>query len=213
MREILKAIQPMKNLNQFGLKSLLAFAILTLFCLCGSPLYAIEAPRDTLDNLRYVKVDAKSLKSNKTTRRKYRSVDPSGEILLSGGLGEHFNYPSYLGFVGTADLMLEKYYSIGLQTELYYGNKKFKKQRTPSIGVRGAYHFITPGNPYSRQPWDLYLGISGDIYLGAGNAPKEEVIFLPNAHGGARYRISKRWALWSELSLRNFKLGLSLRLY
>ncbi|WP_372773920.1 hypothetical protein [Mangrovibacterium sp.] len=188
------------------------FTSLSLFTFClfsGPQLFAEE----TANNKPTTEVSESAIvKYSKTPGHQLWSSDLPGAVYLSGGLGEHFNYPSVLGFNGALDFMLNDHLSAGVQSDFYYSDKNDRTVRTTSVGVRLAYHLTTPGSVRSNSHWDVYLGASGDLYFGAGGKKRDELDLLANAHLGARYRIAKRWFLWGELSARNIKLGLSLEL-
>jgi len=133
-------------------------------------------------------------------------------VFISGGLSEHFKYTSHLGFKGVIDYRFAQRFSIGAQAALYYANERLKKERTPGIGLRLAYHLLWPEEHHSQKNWDLYLGTSLDAYPGPVNKDNSEIDFLVDAFAGARFRIYKSLFLWGEVGYRAGSFGLAVKL-
>lgn len=151
---------------------------------------------------------------NRRTRTTLWSSDHYGQFYISGGLSEQFQYISFLGFRGAIDYQLNQRFSIGGQAALYYGNSQFYKQRTPLIGPRVDYHFVRPRYFRRGQELDMYLGISGDVYFGAGKvkSSSETLSVKPDAHLGLRYRVGKHLFLGSEFAYRYVYIGMTVEI-
>ncbi|RKD87715.1 hypothetical protein [Mangrovibacterium diazotrophicum] len=139
------------------------------------------------------------------------STDQYGQIYISAGLSEQFQYISFLGFRGAVDYQFSRRFSLGGQAAVYYGNSRFYKQRTPLIGIRGDYHLIRPRYFRRGQHLDVYMGVSGDVFFGAGKvkSKSETVSLKADAHLGARYQISKSLFLGAEIAYRYVYAGVT----
>jgi hypothetical protein len=116
-------------------------------------------------------------------------------------------YGSFMGFQGTFDYQIDQEFSAGLQGNIYMGNSNFKGDRTPSLGVRGSYHFLERGH-IDSDPLDLYAGLGLGADLGKGNDEASEVGAYVALHVGLRYKVGYNWLLYSEVGTRNAALGM-----
>ena len=185
----------------------LTLCLLIVLLLNTKELKASRPGNDGIAETRYDLPDLPRIKNRSTLW----SADQYGQLYISGGLSELFQYISFIGFRGSLDYQLSRRLSVGGQAALYYGNSQFKKQRTPLIGIRGDYHFVRPEYFRRHKRCDLYLGLSGDVYFGAGKAQNtpENISLKPDVHLGMRYQIARSWFLGGELGYRYGYFGLT----
>lgn len=131
---------------------------------------------------------------------------------LSGGFSTDFRNEGYLGIKGMFDYRVWPRVTLGLEAGAYADDTSFQGKRTLASGFRASYQLTSFDHAWRRKPWNLYAGISAGALFGAGDKAFKEVGTYFDIHTGARYWISKRWALIGELSSRNATLGLGLKL-
>ena len=133
------------------------------------------------------------------------------KFILSAGYSADFKYEGYLGLKATLDCMLRRNFSAGIEAGIHSGNLSFDWMRTVFTGLRGSYHLVTFGRTRSANPWSVYGGLSTGALFGAGGKVIDEVDPYIDIHAGARYLITNRWMIISELSSRSATIGLSFR--
>lgn len=133
------------------------------------------------------------------------------KFILSAGYSADLKHEGYLGLKTTLDYMLSRNFSAGIEAGIHSGNLAFDWMRTVFTGVRGSYHLVTFGRTRSANPWNVYGGLSAGALFGAGVKVIDEVDPYIDIHAGARYLITDRWMIISELSSRGATIGLSFR--
>ncbi len=134
------------------------------------------------------------------------------KFILSVGYSTDFKYEGYLGLKATLDYRLSRDFSAGIEAGIHSGNLSFDWMRTVFTGVRSSYHLVSFGRTRRANPWNVYGGLSIGALFGAGGKVIGEVDPYIDIHAGARYLITNRWMIMSELSSRSATIGLSLRL-
>ena len=130
-----------------------------------------------------------------------------GTHFFSGAFTTGMGYGSFIGLQGTFDYQIDEFFSAGLQGNLYFGNSQFKWDRTPSLGLRGSYHFLERGH-IDSAPMDLYAGLGLGADMGKNDKEAREVGAYVAVHVGFRYKVAYNWLVFSELSTRNAALGM-----
>lgn len=133
------------------------------------------------------------------------------KFILSAGYSADFKYEGYLGLKATLDYGFSRDFSAGIETGIHSGNLSFDWMRTVFTGVRGSYHLVSFGRTRKANPWSVYGGLSFGALFGAGGKVIDEVDPYIDIHAGARYLITNRWMIMSELSSRSATIGLSFR--
>lgn len=133
------------------------------------------------------------------------------KFIFAVGYSADFKYEGYLGLKATLDYMPSRNFSAGIEAGLHSGNLSFDWMRTVFTGVRGSYHLVTFGRTRSANPWSVYGGLSAGALFGAGGKVIDEVDPYIDIHAGARYLITNRWMIMSELTSRGATIGLSFR--
>ncbi len=136
----------------------------------------------------------------------------AGELYLSGGFSQEFNYGSVIGGKAVLDYMVSEVISVGVQSALYAKKKSEGGAKTPYVGIRLSYQILEAKWRPRQNHWNIYAGISAEVELGAAEKDWHEKRLLADFHLGLRYRLSETWFIWSEAAMNNATIGLSVAL-
>ncbi|RKD91800.1 hypothetical protein [Mangrovibacterium diazotrophicum] len=137
----------------------------------------------------------------------------AGALFLSGGYSTEFNYSSPMGAKFVLDYMVADLVSIGAQMSSYRGPSSKGQFYSNYVGARLSYHLLKAKTHRRQNPWNIYVGINGEIAIGPGTRDWHEKHLQADLHLGARYRLGEgKWFAWGEAAINNVSIGLTLSL-